>query len=105
MAKRGKRKKINGFISEIKMLEGFANDYPKYQSYFKTRICYYMNSQYILELDKESLERLNLAFAEYNKYRNLFWKLDYVFRVHGIAFTKAFSARAFGKLFRLYTQF
>ena len=97
--------KINGFISEIKMLEGFANDYPKYQSYFKTRICYYMNSQYILELDKESLERLNLAFAEYNKYRNLFWKLDYVFRVHGIAFTKAFSARSFGKLFRLYTQF
>ena len=74
-------KRISTVSSEVRMLEGFAIDYPEYGSFFKQRIGAYINNNFPDR--KNSIVDQNKylhAFAKEIADYSLFWKLDLLIR-------------------------
>lgn len=70
---------LNGILSEIRMLQGFANDFPKYKKYFDNRIKVYIISKFPnKEKDFDSsILYMNKLSPEINKYG---WFLKFLLR-------------------------
>lgn len=70
-------KRISTVKSEVQMLKGFANDYPVYENYFKTRMMAYVNLNFPSR--KYSIgdqNRYVAAFCEEIKSYPFLWNLD-----------------------------
>ncbi len=70
-------KKIEGYFSEIKMLQGFALDYPTHHNIFEDRISIYLIDN-IPNKDNKSTHENNIYFHSFDKEIKkmpIFWKL------------------------------
>ena len=61
-------KKLKGYLSEVRMLQGFSKDFPQYIKFFKERIRYYItNNMPYWKDDANGYKMYNTAFREYMK--------------------------------------
>lgn len=69
--------RMEKFKSELDMLIGYSNSFPKYKKYFIQKVNMGVNCQYLVELDNEQIEIVDKMFEKYNKYKNIWSKIDY----------------------------
>lgn len=100
----GFEKRKNGVVSEIRMLEGFANQFPKKRKWLYQRIARFINMEFSKwKHDRNAIIELRKTFNdEINNY-SLLWKIDLYFtnKNHGL-FKRLYMAIAWRTFYKLY---
>lgn len=80
--KKDYQKKIIGLRSELKMLKGFAEEYPQYRRIFYRRINFYMISLVHKNMESEYYDIFKKELADFLMERSLLWRIGYNIRMH-----------------------
>lgn len=69
--------RINGYLSEVNMLKGFADEYPYKKNIFQNRIAFYLKTIYkdIKDYSNEDKKRFMTIFKNEIKQSGLFWRI------------------------------
>lgn len=98
-AKTPVQKLIGGYRSECRLLEGFANDYPKYRHTFLKGLSFYIARQYHSDMSKDDIHCLNEGLKDFRSYiipisyLNIFFKITPIFTVARDFVVKHFGAQ------------
>lgn len=100
----GFEKRKNGVVSEIRMLEGFASQFPEKRKWLYQRIARFINMEFSKwKHDSNAITELRKTFNyEINNY-SLLWKIDLFFiNENGGLFKRLYMAIAWRTFYKLY---
>lgn len=100
----GFEKRKNGVVSEIRMLEGFASQFPEKRKWLYQRIARFINMEFSKwKHDSNAIVKLRKAYNnEINNY-SLLWKVDLFFiNMNGGLFKRLYMAIAWRTFYKLY---
>ena len=81
--KKNYEKRVNGVLSDVNMLNGFAKDYPTFRRIFKQRIAWFVNNEIVKwQAYPETKDKVRTFFSTVTSDYSWFWKLDLWMSVH-----------------------